>query len=185
MTRIEIDRLVIRNFDGDDWRDLHELIVKYQASGVAQYDHPWPTSEDEIEGVAAWFAGGDQFLAVSLKTVGKVIGFVSLNPEEAEGQTVYGLGYVFNADYHGQGYAFEACKAAGEHVFNELGADRLTVNTAEANRPSCRLAERLGMRQVSRGKASFWKDEAGEDVEFDSLSYVIDRDMWVRQGSRG
>jgi RimJ/RimL family protein N-acetyltransferase len=178
MTRIETDRLVIRNFDKADWRDLHELIVKYQASDVAQYDHKWPTSEDEIQGVVEWFAGGNKFLAVCLKTTGKVIGFVSLNPEEVEVETVYELGYVFNADYHGQGYAFEAGKAAGDHAFDELGANRLVVNTAEANEPSCRLAERLGMRQVDRGTASFWKDEAGEPIDFASVVYAIDQEEW-------
>lgn len=178
MTRIETDRLVIRNFFPEDWRDLHEMIVNYQASEVAQYDHQWPTSQEEIKGVAEWFSGGDRFLAVCLNSTGRLIGFVSLNPEDAEGETVCGLGYVFNSDYHGQGYASEACRAARQHAFDELNADRLVINTAEINQPSCRLAERLGMRQVEERTGSFRQNEVGEPIEFASVTYAITREEW-------
>ena len=51
MNAIETDRLVIRNFVIDDWRDLHEMVVKYQASEYAHYDHQWPTEAEEIKGI--------------------------------------------------------------------------------------------------------------------------------------
>ena len=68
-----------------------------------------------------WFARNDRYLAVVLKTTGKVIGFVALGGSEGERNRVYGLGYVFNADYHGQDYATEACREAIDHAFGMLG----------------------------------------------------------------
>jgi hypothetical protein len=49
MTAFETNRLVIDNFRVDDWSDLQEMIVQYQASAYASYDHEWPTSKKEIE----------------------------------------------------------------------------------------------------------------------------------------
>ena len=92
METIETSRLAIRNFCADDWRDLHEMIVQYQASEVAQYDHKWPTSEDEIKGVAEWFAGGDRYLGVCLRETGKLIGLFALNPTDEPGSRAFGFG---------------------------------------------------------------------------------------------
>ena len=36
---------------------------------------PWPTGTAEIQGIVAWFARGDDYLAVCLKSTGKLIGF--------------------------------------------------------------------------------------------------------------
>ena len=118
MTTLTTERLVIRNFTIDDASALREIILQYQASEYAVYDLAWPTSVDEIRGVAEWFASGDTFLAVGLRESGGLNGYVALNPvEEASVQDhgpnhVYGLGYCFNFDYHGRGYATEACRAA-------------------------------------------------------------------------
>jgi RimJ/RimL family protein N-acetyltransferase len=82
MTLLDTDRLIIRNFRPDDWPALHRMIGQYQASEYAAFDRPWPTSEEEIRNITAWFASGDDFLAVCLKEAGQFVGFVSLNPEQ-------------------------------------------------------------------------------------------------------
>jgi RimJ/RimL family protein N-acetyltransferase len=84
MRTMHTDRLLIRNFRPADWGDLHGIIVQYQASEYAQYDHEWPTSEEEIQAIARWFSEGDSYLAVCLPGTGKLIGFVALNREERE-----------------------------------------------------------------------------------------------------
>lgn len=164
MTPIETDRLILRNFAADDWPALHQMIVGYQQSPYARYDHPWPTEPEKIREVAEWFAGGDRYLAVCLKESGTFIGFVCLNPGEHEG--VMDLGYVFDADYHGQGYATEAGRAALARAFEVLGVDRVVSGTAKENLPSCRLLERLGLRQTAEGPV-----------------WVISREEWKRRHS--
>jgi [ribosomal protein S5]-alanine N-acetyltransferase len=159
MQTIQTDRLTIRNFRPEDWRDLHEMIVQYQASEYAQYDHKWPTSEEKIQGVAKWFSEGDSYLAVCLQATSKLIGFVALNREEREDGLAFNLGYVFNFDYHGQGYATEACRAAIKHAFERLNAARIVTGTALANLPSCRLLARLGLHETSGGMYALPRDE--------------------------
>ncbi len=178
MTTLETQRLIIRNFKPDDWRDLQEMAVKYQASEYAQYDHEWPTDAEEIQGAAEWFAGGDDYLAVCLKAKGKLIGFIALKPnEEEDGE--FSLGYVFNPDYHGQGYATEGCRAILDHAFGPLGAERVVSGTAAANTPSCQLLRRLGMRETGRHTASFHETPEGEPIEFVALSFALSRDEWM------
>ena len=159
MQTIQTDRLVIRNFRPEDWRDLHAMIVQYQASAYAQYDHKWPTSEEEIQGIARWFSEGDSYLAVCLPATGKLIGFVALNKEEREEGLAFNLGYVFDAGYHGQGYATEACRAAIEHAFERLDAATMVSGTASANLPSCRLLARLGFRETGGGMYALPRDQ--------------------------
>jgi ribosomal-protein-alanine N-acetyltransferase len=179
MTSMETERLIIRNFDSDDWQALQEMIIQYESSEYAVYDHKWPTSAEEIKGVAEWFAGGDRFLAVCLKETGRFIGFISLNKKGKEDCQEFSLGYVFNFNYHGKGYATEGCRAIIDHAFSRLGADRIMSSTAAANYPSCRLLNRLGMRKTGEGTASFWKTEDGKPIEFPSFSFTLSRDEWL------
>jgi len=182
MTSIETDRLLIRNFTADDWRDLQAMIVQQEASEYAAYDHQWPTSDEEIRGVTKWFADGDSFLAVCLRATGEFIGFIALNPTEQEGCTEFNLGYRINADYHGKGYATEGCRAVLAHAFGPLAADRVVTRTAAANEPSCRLLERLGMRKTGESRGSFRRTPEGEPIEFLGFSFAISRDEWLALG---
>jgi RimJ/RimL family protein N-acetyltransferase len=159
MQTIHTDRLIIRNFRPEDWRDLHEMIVQYQASEYYKYDHQWPTAEEEFPKIAGWFSEGDSYMAVCLPDTGKLLGFVCLNPEEGEDGPVFNLGYIFNSDYSGQGYATEACQAALTRAFEELGAARLVTGTPLAHEASCRLLARLGFHETGGGMFSLLRDE--------------------------
>lgn len=159
MEAIQTDRLTLRNFCPEDWRDLHEVIVGYQASEYAQYDHAWPTSEEEIQGVARWLSEGEDYLAVCLRSTGKLVGLIALNQEEREDGPARNLGYIVHSGFHRQGYATEACRAAIEHVFGRLGATRFVTGTHAANLPSRRLLARLGFRELGDGMYGLERDE--------------------------
>ncbi len=182
MTTLETERLIIRNFKADDWQDLQEMAVKYQASEYAQYDHKWPTDAEEVQGIAEWFAGDDDYLAVCLRATGKLIGFIALKSDEdklaTEGGGEFSLGYVFNPVYHGHGYATEGCQAILDYAFGSLGAERVVTGTAAANTPSCQLLKRLGMRETGQHTASFHETLEGEPIEFIALSFALSRDEW-------
>jgi ribosomal-protein-alanine N-acetyltransferase len=188
MTTTETDRLIIRNFYADDWRDLQEMVIKYQESEYAKYDHKWPAATAEIKGIVEWFADGDNYLVVCLRTTGKLIGFIALNPGEEEGGVEYNLGYVFHTDYHGKGYATEGCRAVLDHAFGPLAADRVVTGTAAANKPSCQLLRRLGMKETGQQIGSLQETPGGEPIEFVGLSFAILREewetLWQRCGTR-
>ena len=182
LVTLKTDRLVIRNFQASDWEALYEMITQYQASELAAYDQQWPTAPEDIRGVAEWFASGDSYLAVTLKDTGRFIGFVSLNPEEKEGVREYNLGYIFNFDFHGKGYASEACRAVLEHAFGTLQADGVITGTAAVNHASCKLLERLGFRKTAESKGSFRNDLEGKPVEFLGYTYVLSKADWHAGG---
>jgi ribosomal-protein-alanine N-acetyltransferase len=161
---LETDRLTIRCFRPDDWNELQELSIRYQATEAAKHEDPWPTTAEAVKGMAAWFATGEDYLAVCLKSTGKLIGLVAINRTPEQEGRVHNLGYVFHPDYHGQGYATESCRAAMARVFGELAADAILTRTREANVASVRLLTRLGLRSTGTG--------AGE--------YKISKDDWLQ-----
>lgn len=184
MTVIETARLIIRNFGADDWQDLREVIITYQASEYAQYDHKWPTTAEEIKGITEWFAAGDRYLAVCLKTKGILVGLVALNPSEEKGGEL-NLGYIFHTDYHGKGYATEGCRAVLDYAFGQLAVDRVVTGTAVANEPSCRLLRRLGMKETGQHTEALQATGDGVPVEFAGLSFAISKEEWAANAIAG
>jgi RimJ/RimL family protein N-acetyltransferase len=159
MDSLETDRLVIRNFRVEDWHELQELAIAYQASEEAKFEPPWPTSDEEVKGMASWFAGGDSYLAVWLKEAGKLIGLVAIERREGQEQRLHNLGYVFHPGYHGYGYATEGCKAAMAYVFGPLEADGILTGTHPDNKASVALLNRLGLRAIGGGEWTISREE--------------------------
>ena len=159
MVLLTTDRLVIRNFSAGDWQELQELAIQYQASESAQYEDPWPTSAEDVQAMAGWFAGGDDYLAVCLRATGRLIGMVALERRQGQAGRVHNLGYVFHPGYHGQGYATEACRAAIAYLFGPLEADGILTGTSPANEASIRLLKRLGLVQVAPGEFALSREE--------------------------
>jgi RimJ/RimL family protein N-acetyltransferase len=144
--RLETKRLVIRNFRISDWKALHEMIKQYVSSGLAAYEpNQWPTGEEEIKKITEWFASGDSYFAVCFKDQDRLIGLVALNQEQGKESN---LGYIFNFNYHGKGYATEACQALLDYSFTQLQLQRIVTGTATENIASVRLLERLGFRRT-------------------------------------
>jgi ribosomal-protein-alanine N-acetyltransferase len=184
MIALETGRLFLRNFFPSDWEALQAMIVQYQVSEMAAYDQPWPTAAEEIKGVTNWFSSGDQYHAVCQKEGGQFIGFVALNPESDEDSRVFNLGYVFNADFHGNGYATEACRAVLQNAFEKLGVERVVTGTAAANHPSRRLLERLGFQKTKESIASFYSTEDGKPIEFLGTEYSINKETWMKREAK-
>jgi RimJ/RimL family protein N-acetyltransferase len=168
------DRLHIRNFTTDDTDALHAIILQYSASPFALMDHKWPTEKEEIAEVVKWFASGDRFLAVCLKDTKQLIGFVQMKPEE-----ISGLGFIFNFNYHGKGYATEACRAVLDDAFNNRGVQSVMTGTSAENKPSCRLLLRLGFHITGESRDSFQTDENGNPIEFPSYQFTLTKQTWL------
>lgn len=147
------------------------MIIWYMSSPYAACDHQWPTSDVEVEGICAWFASSDDFLAVRMRDNDDFVGYISLNQTEDAG--VYNLGYCFNVHYHGQGYAYESCKALVDYAFHDLSAAKIITGTADENIPSCKLLGKLGMIKVENVMASFRNNENGLPIEFCAGVYEL------------
>lgn len=107
---------------------------------------------------------------------GQVIGDLMVRVEDAWAQVeVAGaaravqaeLGWVFDPDHHGHGYATEAVRELLRLCFTELGLRRVTALCFADNEPSWRLMERLGMRRESHNvreslhRSGRWLDGLG------------------------
>jgi len=68
------------------------------------------------------------------------------------------IAWLFHKAYHGHGYATEAARAVTDFAFAELRLPVLYALIHQANAPSIRLADRLGMR-------------------FSRMMYAYDRDL--------
>jgi [ribosomal protein S5]-alanine N-acetyltransferase len=178
MIRLLTERLVIRNFLASDAHALCALINQYEDSAYALYDHQWPTSLVEIVGITEWFARGDSYLAVGLRSTSQFIGFVALDPVSGAGAQVFNLGYIFDAGFHHHGYASEACQAVLDYAFGRLAARQVVSDTASVNRPSCLLLERLGFHKTAEALASLRSTAEGTPIEFLGSTYVLPCEKW-------
>ncbi|MHB9703476.1 GNAT family N-acetyltransferase [Alcaligenes aquatilis] len=85
--------------------------------------------------------------AVELKEKGAFIGMVGLNRPTAElyFQPCVELLWRLLPEYWGKGYATEAARACMDFAFNELDLEQIVAYTAQLNRPSQTVMQRLGM----------------------------------------
>ncbi|MEV6848087.1 GNAT family N-acetyltransferase [Actinoplanes sp. NPDC051411] len=109
-------------------------------------------------------------LGAELARTGQLIGDVVLfwhSREHRGGE----LGYVFNPDFAGHGYATEAGRAVLRLGFEELGLHRIVARLDERNEASAGVARRLGMRQEARlVENEIFKGEWSTELQFARLA---------------
>lgn len=171
MDVIETERLVLRRFEVTDWPALKRSVLPYAESPLGRYDHQWPTDDDGLRDAAAWFAGGDAYRAVCRKSDGAFVGLVTLNPTATADER--DLGVLFDPEFHGHGFAREACRAYIDHVIHHHGVTRIVSGTAVANERSVRLLRSLGMKVIEEGTGSFCDDEHGRPIVFDGYFFEL------------
>ncbi len=178
---METNRLILRPFTPDDWKDLYEYLSKEE---VVRFEPYSVFDEESCRNEAVNRSGNEAFLAVCLKNGGKVIGNVYFQKKEPTEFLTWEIGYVFNPDYYGKGYATEAAARMLRYGFEELHAHRIVAGCNTGNAPSWRLLERLSMRrEATFEKAAFFKrNKAGEALWFDSFSYAIREDEYRQEG---
>lgn len=172
MNDFESNRLIIRRFAIEDWKDLHEYLsieetVKYEPYGVF--------TEEQCKEESANRAKQDFFWAVCLKENGKLIGNIYFNQQEPKNLFTWEIGYVFNLEYSGKGYATEACEIFLEYAFEKLNSHRIVAMCNPENKSSWKLLERLEMRREGYlHKNIFFKhDEKGKPIWNDTYEYAI------------
>lgn len=171
--RLTTDRLTIRRFKADDWRDLHDYLSQLEVVEYEPYD---VYSEDQAKEESVGRAADPAFWAIELRSEAKVIGNVWLGEG---GQDTRELGYVFNARYWGNGFAAEACQALIEWAFAH-GTHRIVAECNPLNQPSWRLLERLGFRREGHliENVSFRRDDDGLPVWQDTYVYAVLASEW-------
>jgi RimJ/RimL family protein N-acetyltransferase len=172
---VETERLLIRRFSLDDWRDLFEYLSQEDVVKFEPYD---VFTEEASKQEAGRRAGDNNFWAVCLKNNSKLIGNVYLSKQDFN---TWELGYVFNKNYHGTGYATEAAKALVDDIFRNQNARRVVAMCNPLNESSWKLLERLGFRREGHLHQNiyFKKDKAGNPLWIDTYEYGLLADEWL------
>lgn len=176
MKELKTERLRIRGFRAEDWKDLYEYLSDEQVVKYEPYD---AFTEEESRHEAVRRSKNESFYAVCLKDTDKVIGNLYFSEQEFG---TWELGYVFNANYQGKGYATEATAALLEDAFQNLGVRRVIALCNPENLASWRLLERLGMRREGHllQNIFFRTDDLGNPIWQDTYEYAILSDEWNR-----
>ena len=154
------ERLLLRPFTPDDVDD----VFAYQSrDDVCRYiPYPPRTREQVTQRIAPPYArstidepGQSVLLAVQLRSSDRVIGDLMLHWISREHGTGE-IGYVFNPDHAGHGYATEAARALLGMGFGDLGLRRIVARTDARNTASAAVLRRVGMRQEAHLVENEW-----------------------------
>ncbi|WP_096189620.1 GNAT family N-acetyltransferase [Evansella halocellulosilytica] len=146
MKVIETERLTLRKMTLGDEEHLMEIFsdpvaMQYYRSTktndeARKWIH-WNLDNYEKSGVGLWIC--------ELKDDGTFVGQCGIVPQTVDGQNEMEIGYLFARKYWGKGYATEAANASKEYGQNELNQSRLISMIYIENKPSIRVAKRIGM----------------------------------------
>ncbi|MEK4141304.1 GNAT family protein [Paenibacillus sp. FSL R5-0636] len=179
MEIMETERLWIRRFSAEDWKDLHEYLSQ---ESVVKYEPYSLFSADESRTEALRRSSDRAFWAVCLKSTTKMIGNLYFQESQPEAFGVWEFGYVFNPDFQGNGYATEACNQLLNYGFDNLKMRRVIANCDPENTRSWKLLERLKLRREGHFlQTGYFKyDSNGEPIWHDTYSYGLLRSEWLR-----
>lgn len=152
-TILETVRLLLREFAPEDAEALARVIGD---AGTMRY-YPAAFSRTQVD---EWIErnhrryknDGAGLWAMVLKSTGEMIGDCGIIRQEVEGEFLYEVGYHLRRDHWGQGLATEAAIACRDWAFANLKVNRVISLIRPENLPSCKVAERNGMK--------IWKEVA-------------------------
>ena len=167
MVLAETERLILRRYQPGDLQDLFEYLSDER---VVEFEPYKPMTLEEARDNLAWRISTDEMIAVELRQTHKMIGNVYLGKREFEALEI---GYVFNQNYWGAGYAAESCQALVRRAFSS-GTHRIYGECDPANTRSWKLLEALGFRREAhlRRNVFFWKDPEGRPIWKDTYVYA-------------
>jgi RimJ/RimL family protein N-acetyltransferase len=163
----ESERLILRRYTKEDIQDLFEYLSDKE---VVKYEPYKPLSFDETKENLEWRISTDEMIAVELKNSHKMIGNVYMGKRDFEALEI---GYVFNQNYWGNGYAAESCKALIKQAFSN-GVHRIYAECDPNNKNSWKLLEALEFQREAhfRKNVYFGRDETGNAIWKDTYVYA-------------
>ena len=179
ITSITTKRLLIREFQTPDWREVHAYASDPE---TVRYMDWGPNTESDTKAFVRRAIDAQKSkprthydLAVTLRTTGKLIGAcaVFVNPARKEGD----IGYCLNKSYWSSGYGTEAARAMISFGFTRLALHRITGRCDPTNIGSNRVLEKAEMSLEGHLREDFpirgkW---------YDTMIYAILECEWNRR----
>ena len=168
MITVTTPRLFIRLIQPDDWKGLKKITRDFAVSPYVYYDHPFPSSDAQLQLVAKVFSQTALFFSVICRENDEMIGYICLHDDGKS----FDLGYCFHSDFHRQGYAYEGCQALMDAFTQHFQVMVFTAGTAMKNTPSLALLHKLGFELQYTEHLAFHKDENGKDIVFEGGRFI-------------
>ena len=151
-------RLAFREMTPDDLDDMALLLGD---PNVMTY-YPRPKTRQEAAHWIDWNRGLYRTRGYGLWLLttaeGDFVGDCGLTPQIVDGVTELEVGYHVLPAMQGRGYATEAAAACRDFARAVLGATRLIAIIHPDNRPSQRVAEKIGLRPEKRATVHGGRD---------------------------
>ena len=180
---ITTERLVLREFELDDWR----AALAYQQDPLYLEYYPQLTrSESDAKEFVQLFLDEQadsprrRFqLAVVLRESGEFIGNCGIR-RKPENDWEADIGYEIAPAHWRFGYATEGAAALVDHGFSEMGLHRISSWCIAENGASARVLEKLGLRQEGRlREKEFFKSRW-----WDTLVFGVLKHEWLKTTRR-
>lgn len=168
---IKTNRLLIRNFENNDWQAVHEYtsdcrVMKYIPEGVF-------TENDTKDFIKKNVGDSAEKFAVVLRDENLVIGHIVFH--KYFGDHTYEIGWVFNPKYYNHGYASEAAQGILKFGFEDMHLHRVIATCQPENIASSRVMEKIGMRK----EGYFQKCIPAGNEWWDEYYYAILKEEWI------
>jgi len=143
--RLETERLALRTYRLSDFEDHFKLcadadVMRYLIGGkpMSRFD-AW---RHMAFIVGNWELLGYGYFAAEEKASGRFVGRIGFtNPEGWPG---FEVGWTIAPEFQGRGFATEGGRFLLQYAFNEMGRDHVISVIHPENKPSIRVAEKLG-----------------------------------------
>ncbi|MEH7609247.1 MULTISPECIES: GNAT family N-acetyltransferase [Priestia] len=176
MKKIKTNRLILRNFSKADSKGLLEYLANPRVNCFLE-DQVHTIEESSLK--IQKRTKDDSFVAVCLKDNDYLIGEIFYLKEEPD---TYSIGWHFNAQYEGKGYAIESVKVFLKYLFTQKDARRVYAYVEEDNYKSQKLCEKLEMRKEGYFVEfiSFTQYEDGTPKYENTLQYALLKKEWMK-----
>ncbi|TYS64882.1 GNAT family N-acetyltransferase [Bacillus infantis] len=156
---IETERLIIRDFQEEDWREVYTYtsdaqVMEYMPEGVFNQEAAMKfVRENMIEA---------RNYPVIVKENSQLAGHIVFHPYF--GTHTYEIGWVMNPHFQNRGLASEAASAVLKHGFEQKNLHRIIATCQPENIASYKVMGRIGLRREGFFKKCIphgegWRDE--------------------------
>lgn len=160
------ERLSIRRFVADD--SALEIAAQQDREVVKYIREPLTDEQARafFEKVIAPYEGNEGEWAgfcVERSEDNQAVGAISFRIESSASE-VAEIGYRFNPDFQGKGYAFEAVRCLVDFLFAQVKVHKVVAYCDPENLPSYKLMEKLAMQREGRLRQHYRLGEQFRDV---------------------
>lgn len=167
---LETERLKIRNFKKNDYNDLFEYLSDRD---TYKYEPGEPITLKKAKELCLEREKGNTFFAIELDN--KIIGHIYLGQIEPKKMGTWEIGFIFNKNFHRNGYATESVKSLIKYGFKHLKIHKIIAHCNPKNISSWKLLERVNMKREGKLRKNiyFKKDRNNDPIWQDTYEYGI------------